>query len=120
MEARAAAAAARARGTPLLLVSAPGAGSHAGGGWWRKLCDALTAEFPDLAITAVLDCGDAPGAVLAALRAGVTDILFDGDAAVAARLAAIAERHGARLRRVRPDAAAPPGLPIWNQTPREQ
>lgn len=108
-DARAAAAMFRARGLRLILLSAPGAGSYAGGGWWRALCDALAADYPDLEMTAVLDCGDAAGHALAALRAGVTDILFDGDVAVAAKLSAIAAQSGARLWRQRPFALDPRG-----------
>jgi len=31
-------------------------------------------EFPDIAFTLIVDCGDAPGYALACLRAGVTRI----------------------------------------------
>ena len=75
-EARAAAALACDRGVPLCLVSAPGAGGYAGGGWWRALTDRLAQEFPGLTVTSVLDCGDGPGYVLAALRAGVRDVAY--------------------------------------------
>ena len=103
-EAQAAAQAARDQGHPLLLVSVAGAGGSAGAGWWRALSDRLAGEFPGLAITAVLDCGDAAGDALAALRAGVRDFAFTGPVAVAARLEAMAEATGARLWRSLPPA----------------
>jgi len=53
---------------------------------------------------AILDCGDRPGDVLAALRQGLSDLAFHGDGPVRDRLAAIAGAKGARLlRRPRED-----------------
>jgi len=91
-----------ADGRPVLIVSGRGAGAHAGAGWWQALLAA--AEGADGAMTA-LDCGEAPGPVLAAVRAGVADILCRPEAPdagtsgppVAARLAALAAAGGCRL-----------------------
>ncbi len=50
-----------APGMPLTFLSAPGAGSYAGVGWWRAVIAAAGAPTgtPD-----ILDCGDAPGRAL--------------------------------------------------------
>lgn len=95
-DARAAMTAAADLGVPVLLVSAPGAGRHAGAGWFRALTERLRAEFPRVALTAVLDCADSPGAALAALREGVGDVCLDGPPAVVGRVAAIAAAAGSR------------------------
>jgi hypothetical protein len=98
---RAAAAARR----PVVLSSAPGAGGYAGAGWFRALVEAARAAVPEARFSAFLDCGDAAGPALAALRAEVEGVLFIGRADVAGRLADIARQHGARLDTVRPAAA---------------
>ena len=91
-------------GGALLVVSAAGAGGHAGAGWFKALIEQAERTRPDLRLTAVLDCADKPGDVLAALRAGVRDIAFQGSAAAAARLAGMAAESGARLHRALPDS----------------
>lgn len=55
---------------PLVLASAPGAAFYAGCLWWRALADIAAAEAPGLVIADLLDCADAPGAAMAALRVG--------------------------------------------------
>ncbi|MGP1395641.1 MAG: hypothetical protein ACTS3R_09025 [Inquilinaceae bacterium] len=92
-----AAAQARALSRPLTLISAPGAGAYAGAGWFAALTAALRADFPDVAVTAILDCGALPGPVLAALRVGIGDILHTGDDGTAAALESMATATGARL-----------------------
>jgi hypothetical protein len=60
--------AALAPGLPVTLLSAPGAALYAGVGWWRALVAASCeggASPPD-----ILDCADAPGRALEALRHG--------------------------------------------------
>lgn len=108
-DALAAAEAAAVRGMALVLVSAPGAGGYAGGGWWRALVETVREASPGLAVTAVLDCGDEAGRVLAALRAGVTDVCFHGPEVVTARLRAIATQSGAALWTTLPSAFDPRG-----------
>lgn len=107
--ARAAAALAEpARG--LVLLSAPGAGLFAGAGWFAAL--ARAAVRPGLPMLAVLDCGPAPGAVLAAFRAGLSAVVFTGEDALAATLSDIGLDCGAILLR-----AAPPALDLADFRP---
>ena len=96
-EARAACAAAAELGVPLLLVSAPGAAAYAGAGWFRAVIARAAALHPSVEMAAVLNCADRPGDALGALSAGIAALLFTGRADVAARLADIAARSGARL-----------------------
>lgn len=88
---------ARHLGQAVTLASARGAAGFAGAGWWKALSDLMAAEFPDVAFVAVLDCGDASGRVLSAVRAGCTDIAFAGPDDVRTKLADIAAQAGARL-----------------------
>jgi hypothetical protein len=111
-DARAAVAAAAERGAPVTLHSAAGAGAYAGIGWFERVVATACAEFPQAAVTAVLDCGDAPGAVLEAVRwlkepgRARVALRFTGDAATAARLADIAGQAGIDLVRETADSAA--------------
>ena len=85
--ARAALAAAVACGKEVTLVSAPGAALQAGPGWFKAVIDQASEAYPQVAVTAILDCGDQPGAVLAALRLGLKHIRFDGPPEIRAKLA---------------------------------
>lgn len=76
--------AALAPGLPVTLLSARGAASYAGCGWWRALMQAAGAEFD------ILDCADAPGYAMAALRIGQRAIVLDPGPAFAAVSAAAA------------------------------
>ncbi len=102
-DARAAAQAAASLGVPVTLQSMPGAGASAGAGWFERLIASVRAEFPAVDVTAILDCDDAPGAVMAALRwlkepgrAGLV-LAFSGDAPTAQRLEDMAAQIGIRL-----------------------
>lgn len=95
-EARAALVA--AGGEPCRLHSPPGAAAQHGIGWWLALTRVLGEEFPGRPFEAVLDCGDAPGLALAAIRAGVPLVGVEGMAEeTRARLADIAGRSGSAL-----------------------
>lgn len=59
-----------ALGLPATLLSAQGAATFAGAGWWRAVVDAATEEHPATPCRDILDCGDAPGHAMAALRLG--------------------------------------------------
>lgn len=79
-----------AAGAPVVLESPPAAAGNLGVGWWREVLRLTAAEFPGTPFEAVLDCGDAPGHALAAIRAGVPAIRLDAEEPVRARVAAIA------------------------------
>ncbi|ACI99217.1 hypothetical protein [Rhodospirillum centenum] len=98
---------ARDCGCTVVLVSPAGAAGYLGGGWWAALTALLRQEFPGTEITAVLDCADDPGHVLAALRAGCTELSFAGPPEVVVKLADIAAQHGARLHPPAADAVEP-------------
>lgn len=98
---------ARDCGRAVVLVSPAGATGYLGGGWWAALTALLRQEFPGTEVTAVLDCADDPGHVLAALRAGCTELSFAGPPEVVAKLADIAAQHGARLHPPATDAVEP-------------
>jgi len=93
--ARAALMAAREAGRIVILDSPAGAAGWHGIGWWRRLVRALAEEFGDVAT--VLDCGDAPGHALAALRAGCRGIRLRAAAATLSRVGGIAAALGATV-----------------------
>ena len=97
-------AAARA-GRCVVLASAPDAGVYAGGGWFAALAVAAREAVPGTSCHFLLDCGDAAGAALAAIRARAEGVVFTGRADVARRLADIARREGVRFETARPAAA---------------
>ena len=101
-QAVAALSAAAEAGCPVVLLSAPDAGIHAGAGWWREMIAAARAEVAGGEAAALLDCGDDAGAAQAAIRAGVEAIVFTGRCDVADRLADIAARRGSRVLTERP------------------
>jgi acyl-CoA reductase-like NAD-dependent aldehyde dehydrogenase len=84
---------------PVVVVSAPGAGGYAGPAWFAALLEIGRSEFPRCAVTAVLDCGEEPGTVLAAFRHGIRRVRFTGSEAAASRLADIAGQLGAVIER---------------------
>ncbi|EWY41230.1 hypothetical protein N825_30835 [Skermanella stibiiresistens SB22] len=83
---------------PLTVVSFPGAAGSAGASWFRAMAAIAAAEFPQVPVTMVLDCGDRPGHALAAIRAGVRHILLAGNVPAWPRVQAIAEASGVTLR----------------------
>lgn len=95
--ARAAVAVAVELGVPVTLLSAAGAAAYTGPLWFAEVVAHAAAGQPGARISAILDCGDAPGLVLAALRAGLTRVRFTGRRGVAAKLAVIARRQGAEV-----------------------
>jgi len=98
-EARMILAIAAETGRPVTLASDPGAALFPGPAWWAALVGRLRTEVPDQPFTALLDGADATGAVMAALRAGVADIAYDGPTETARRLADMARQTGSRLHR---------------------
>ena len=104
-EARAACAVAHELGVAVELRSAPGAAASLGPLWFQEIVAAIETEFPDLTVDAVLDCADAPGYALAALRQGLGRIRFTGPVVTRDKIAAIARRCGAAVESGRPPRA---------------
>ena len=88
-----------ALGQPVTLLSAPGAALYAGCGWWRGLMSLGAGANPD-----VLDCGDAAGRALEALRAGCRLLVLDPALPSWPLVSARAAAHGAWLLPARPPA----------------
>jgi hypothetical protein len=108
--ARAALAAAGPGG--LLLLSAPGAGGFAGAAWFLGVVRAAAAAHPGVAHHAALDCADAPGTALAALRAGLGLVVLDGACPGFAAVAAAAMEAGAQVLPARPPSLDLGGLDL--------
>lgn len=87
--ARAALAAAAALRVPVTLASAPGAAMQVGPLWFKAVIEEARAAYPQVAVTAILDCGDEPGAVMAALRSGLMTLRFSGATETQRKLAAM-------------------------------
>jgi hypothetical protein len=86
--------AALAPGLPITLLSAPGAAVFAGCLWWREVVATARSRYPDTEATDVLDCADASGMAMGALRAGVSRLVLWREAPGWDRIAMIAERQG--------------------------
>ena len=86
--------AAMAVGAPVTLLSAPGAAGFAGCLWWRALVAGAVAAFPDTVTMDILDCGDASGLAMGALRCGVSRLVLWRDSPGWAAVAAVADRQG--------------------------
>ncbi len=86
--------AARAAGESPTLVTPEDAASFYGAGYLAALQERARKEFPDVAFTLTVDCGDAPGWALACLRAGVKRISMDPPND---KIADIARQMGAEL-----------------------
>ncbi len=86
--------AAREAGHVPLLRTPDNAAATYGAGYLAALQERAREEFPDVAFTLVVDCGDTPGYALACLRAGVAKISM---AEHNEKIADIARQMGAEL-----------------------
>jgi hypothetical protein len=86
--------AARNAGRSPTLVTPENAAATYGAGYLAALQERGRQEFPDVAFTLVVDCGDTPGYALACLRAGVRTISM---AEPNEKIADIAHQMGAEL-----------------------
>ena len=78
-QARLAIKAARHMGrSSLLLLSSADAACHMGAAWWLALVREAAADAPDLSLHDLLDCGDAAGRAMQALRLGSRGLILDG------------------------------------------
>ena len=89
-------------GRPVTFLSAPAAALYAGCGWWRALIELAGAECPDIPIGDILDCADASGLALGALRTGQRRIVLHAAAPGWAAVAAIAASLGGAVLTSRP------------------
>jgi hypothetical protein len=96
-----------AQGVPVTLLSAQGAALYGGCLWWQALIAAARDAYPDVVMTDVMDCADAPGQAMAALRSGVVRLVLNGDVPAWDAVAQIAQRQGGFVLR-----QAPPALDI--------
>ncbi len=103
-QARIALAAARDAGASITLLSAPAAASAVGPAWFATLVRTVRAEFPEVEVEAILDCGRAAGRAMAALQSGFNGIVFTGSDTVFYKLADIGEDARCTLYDGRPDA----------------
>ena len=93
----------------VLLLSAPGAAGNMGAAWFLALVTWARDGFGESGVAppphwAVLDCGDAPGFALSALRAGARLLVLDSAVPAFAAVAAAAAEAGAALWPERPPA----------------
>ncbi len=95
--ARAAAAAAATLDVAVRIRSAPGAAAYGGAGWFLEIIEIVRAEYPNARIEASLDCADAPGYAMAALRRGAEMIRFRGTRAAGEKITQLVDAHGAVL-----------------------
>jgi hypothetical protein len=84
--------------TPIILLSAPAAGSSAGPAWFQSVITQTREEYPETGIEAILDCAEFNGHALASLRQGLKTIIYNGSANeaiddIAAQLNATVLRH---------------------------
>jgi hypothetical protein len=113
-------------GRPVTLLSAPGAAAYAGCGWWRALVALAQAAAPTVAVSDILDCAEASGQALAALRIGQRNLVLWPAAPGWDAVAAIAAEHGGVLLRQAPPAldlaarGAARRLHEWLQVPTTQ
>jgi hypothetical protein len=91
-------------GRPVTLLSAQAAVIYAGSAWWRALIDRAAAEYPDVACDNILDCADASGLALGALRIGQRRIILYPTAPGRAEVAAAAATLGCEVLTDRPPA----------------
>jgi hypothetical protein len=108
----AAAALAAAGPGGVLLLSAPGAGGFAGAAWFLAMVRAAAARHPGVPHQAALDCADAAGTALSALRDGARIIVLDGACPAFEAVAAAAEDAGACLLPSRPPALDLAGIDL--------
>lgn len=86
----------------VLLLSARGAAGHAGAGWFLALVGLAAERHPGVRHAAALDCADAGGVALAALRAGARILVLERACPTFGAVASAAAEAGALLLPERP------------------
>jgi hypothetical protein len=93
-----------ALGRPVTLLSAPGAVLFGGCGWWRAVVARACSEHATVAVEDILDCADAAGLALGALRLGQQLLVLSPQAPGFQSVVAIAAALGTRVLISRPPA----------------
>ena len=101
------ACAALAPGLPVTLLSAPGLALAGGCGWWQALVRKARQAAPNTPFADILDCADAPGMAMAALRLKQGILRLDGTSPAFPAVARAAAAQGAVLL-----PSAPPALDL--------
>ncbi|MHC8509217.1 MAG: hypothetical protein ACYYKD_07425 [Rhodospirillales bacterium] len=88
---------AESAGAPVRVISAPGAAASLGAQAFVEMIRAAREVRPDVVIDAVLDCADAPGLALNALRCGAEAVRLNAPEEVLEKVRAVAAESGARI-----------------------
>jgi hypothetical protein len=91
-------------GRPVTLLSAPGAALYAGCLWWFELVAAAREKWPATPCIDILDCADAAGRAMAALRVGQKMLILDPASPAFPAVRAAAATLGASVLGERPPA----------------
>ncbi len=81
-------------GVAVTLLSAPGAAAYLGAAVFRDIVAAARKAYPEVEVTAVLDCGDDPGLALGAMRHGIGAVSISNIPEIRAKLRDIADQRG--------------------------
>ena len=81
-------------GVGVTLLSAPGAAAYIGAGVFRDMVAAALEAYPNVEVTAVIDCGDDPGLALGAMRHGIGAVSISNIPEIRAKLSDIADQRG--------------------------
>ena len=92
------------RGAPVTLLSAPGAALFAGCLWWQQVVRQAREIVPGSGAADILDCADASGMALSALRLRQPAIVLYEQAPGRAAVLAIAANLGAQVFSIAPPA----------------
>ncbi len=93
-----------ALGRPVTLLSAPGAALFAGCAWWQAVVRQARDDHPEVPVQDILDCADASGIALSALRIGQRAIVLHSSAPGWDAVNAIAVSLGGEVLTSRPPA----------------
>ncbi|MFO0995489.1 MAG: hypothetical protein U1F33_02320 [Alphaproteobacteria bacterium] len=96
--------AAGATGTEIVLLSPEGFALYGGAGLFASIIAEASRQCPTVAFRAMLDCADAPGYALSALRIGIKAVRLGGRAEARRRVGEIARKLGAEVVARRPRA----------------
>ncbi len=96
-QARATLQAAHDLDTVPILLSPRGFAASMGAAVFQAMIDQASVDIPDVTFRAALDCADAPGHAMAALRAGVKAIVLEAHVEARGRVANIARENDCEI-----------------------